>query len=148
MEAPVINPLQVVRGLMVEHSHRTPHILLKLTRENILNMCANEANEKRFLCWLRQDVFNCLKEPIKEKFATVDKKVKEPPLGLMPEWLWKEARIAELKQAIKRKVNDKQAGTVYFDYIIECLCDETLMTWVKEYSKLQKEVDLMRDGGS
>lgn len=154
MEAPIINPLQVVRGLMVEDKQRTPHILLRLTKENILNTCANEANEKRFLQWLRQDVFSCLKEPIKEKFATVEsiiREVEKPPLGIMPEWLWKEKRIAELRQAMKRRVDvdnhEARTGLRFIEYIVSCFNDETLMIWIKEYSKLLSEMGTMNDGG-
>jgi hypothetical protein len=82
--------------------------------------------------------------------------VDKPPLGAVPEWLWKEARMADLRQAMKRLMEslpivsmmDKQprqyGALAFVEHIVACYNDETLMRWVKEYSKLLKETEVMQ----
>jgi len=56
----------------------------------------------------------------------------KPPIGIMPEWLWKEKRIEELTQAISRQ--------------IEVNNYKNISVWSQEISKLSTEIQDMKNG--
>lgn len=152
------NPGDSLRGIRLTDGARPTEILIRFTRKNIEEIAGLHEKEKRFLQWLRCDVLQALQvldEPAKpkEKFATIEEKEqfpksKKPPLGIIPEWIWKEARIAELRQAMKRRIGDDKhqamsSGLSFVEYIISCFNDKTLMEWIKEYSKLREEMEVI-----
>lgn len=56
----------------------------------------------------------------------------KPPLGIMPQWLWRQQRLRELIAAIERRINDWTANP---DKLIEKLLDESLehTKWLNDY---------------
>jgi hypothetical protein len=51
----------------------------------------------------------------------------KPPIGVMPEWMWREARYGDLADAIKRRVD---SGSY-----------PVLIEWIEEYNRLCKEIN-------
>lgn len=51
----------------------------------------------------------------------------KPPLGIIPEWLWKEKRLEELRTAIKRYAEANQA--IPINWIVEEYC---LREWIED----------------
>jgi hypothetical protein len=49
------------------------------------------------------------------------------PIGVMPNWMWKESRYADLADAIRRYVD---SGT-----------QQIPIEWIEEYNKLAKEIN-------
>ena len=147
------NPHDVVKGLTMEGGAKPISLLVRFTRESLVEIHKNEVSKRQFLHWLNHEVFGALDDPVKakENFATmeVDEKVVKPPLGIVPEWLWKEARMIELRLAMKRRVEGSTYKVRSIDvtslvgFIARAYVDETLMTWVKEYSKLQGEIEVI-----
>jgi hypothetical protein len=51
----------------------------------------------------------------------------KPPIGIMPEWMWKEVRYGDLADAIKRYVD---SGS-----------HQVPNEWIEEYNRLCKEIN-------
>lgn len=72
----------------------------------------------------------------------------KPPLGVMPEKLWKEQRIEALTDAINRKImyyriEGGKTGTFLERAIFKLLSDSAVLKWVDELKKLKAEVKLL-----
>lgn len=81
---------------------------------------------------------NFEKAPIQEP-----KPVEKPPLGIIPEWLWKEQRIADLKAAIDRYMehNDKLVPIAWFSELY------ALESWYKMWKDDINAQSKINNGG-
>ena len=67
-------------------------------------------------------------EPKPEKEKIDSERIEKPPLGLTPEFIWKEKRMNDIEDAIKRYLNDKK---------------EIPLKWISEYNRLIGEYHML-----
>lgn len=95
-----------------------------IVNDRYLNAVCNDGNPKPIYVQLME-----LKKAPPKKQDSI-----KPPIGIIPEWLWKERRLKEIREAIKRYVDAKLP--VGLDWIVE---EYTLREWIEYRNEDKKQ---------